>query len=569
MPSAGFAGLGRADPLAGGVLVAADRLGGRLGRARLRRRLRRVGRGERDGERDVLLVAHHAGLGREPRALHVDAVHGAVAPRLRHEGALRQRHPVELGHGAGRAEGDGELDARVLARIGRGALGGGRRRGRRLRRRPPFTKSTAPSPAASATTRSERPARTARAVARPAGGVWLMWAATRVPWLREEAPGPGLVEGALAQRARRLLGRGAALDGGDRRGIPGAGEDVDGGHGQLGRGLALEPLHLLVDDDADLLALLDEEPGHEHAHLARADAAAEAVEEGVERAAELVGRGEAIGGPVGHGAIADVGELGVGVGDHLADARLPPREPAAQHHRLALALGEALPGDRLPEHHPHAEEVGPGVHQIAAGLLGRDVGELALEHAALGVAGRARGLGDAEVDHLHLPVVGDEHVLRAHVAVDDAQLGAVEVAQRVRVGEPGEHLGEDAHVDVERHAVAPGLAEHGVERLAVEVVHRQEVVPPLDADLVGLHDVGVVEARGEARLVEEHGDEVLVPGELLPEELDDEELVHPHRPGHHREEHRRHAPLPEEGDDPVLSDAIGFHGHIGVGAIWT
>jgi hypothetical protein len=100
---------------------------------------------------------------------------------------------------------------------------------------------------------------------------------------------------------------------------------------------------------------------------------------------------------------------------------------------LLVALREAPRRDRLPHHHADAEEIGASVDRIARGLLRRDVGELALEHAALRRARRARGLRDAEVDQLHLPVVGDERVLGAHVAVHDVQRRAVEIGQRVRV----------------------------------------------------------------------------------------------------------------------------------------
>src|SRR5262249_22892335 len=160
----------------------------------------------------------------------------------------------------------------------------------------------------------------------------------------------------------------------------------------------LDALHLLVDDAPDLLPLLAEEPGHELSHLARSDPRAPAVQEALERGAELLGAGEAIARAVRDGAIADVGEPGVDVGDRLADPGLVPRGRAAQHDGLDTTGREALPGDRLPQHAAHAEDAGARVDGLPACLLGRDVGELALEHAALGVAGRAGGLGDAEVD---------------------------------------------------------------------------------------------------------------------------------------------------------------------------
>src|SRR5215470_6553008 len=44
----------------------------------------------------------------------------------------------------------------------------------------------------------------------------------------------------------------------------------------------------------------------------------------------------------------------------------------------------------------------------------------------------------------------------------------------------------------------------------MEVLHREEVVAALLADVVDLHDVGVVQRRGETRLVDEHLDDVRI-----------------------------------------------------------
>ena len=146
---------------------------------------------------------------------------------------------------------------------------------------------------------------------------------------------------------------------------------------------------------------------------------------------------------------------------------------------------------------------------------------------------------------------------------------AVEVAQRVGVLQAREHVREDAHVQPERHAAAPQLAQDDVQRLPVEVVHREEVARAVDADLVGLDHVRVVEARRDARLVHEHREEVLVVLEVALEQLDDEQLVEPAGPGDARQEHRRHAALSELGDDVIFPDAISLHGQCGVGPMRT
>ena len=65
---------------------------------------------------------------------------------------------------------------------------------------------------------------------------------------------------------------------------------------------------------------------------------------------------------------------------------------------------------------------------------------------------------------------------------------------------------------------------------------------------------GWFSSRGEARLVEEHPDEVRVLGEVRPELLDDEELVEPPGPAHEREVDDAHAAARELGDEAVASE---------------
>ena len=74
------------------------------------------------------------------------------------------------------------------------------------------------------------------------------------------------------------------------------------------------------------------------------------------------------------------------------------------------------------------------------------------------------------------------------------------------------------------------------------------------ADLVGLHDVRVVEARGEPRLVEEHREELRVVGERRAQALDDDELVEAHRPARDREEDVGHPAAAEDREKLVLAD---------------
>jgi hypothetical protein len=63
----------------------------------------------------------------------------------------------------------------------------------------------------------------------------------------------------------------------------------------------------------------------------------------------------------------------------------------------------------------------------------------------------------------------------------------------------------------------------------------------------------VAEARGEARLVEEHAEELGIFGELRADLLDDDQLVEARGP-RDRQEDLGHAAVAELRDEPVLAD---------------
>src|SRR5207248_11305280 len=84
----------------------------------------------------------------------------------------------------------------------------------------------------------------------------------------------------------------------------------------------------------------------------------------------------------------------------------------------------------------------------------------------------------------------------------------------LRVVEAVEDVREDAHVDRERRRDA--LTEPRESRVgnALEELHRDEVPVAVRADLVGLHDVRVIQARRETRS-EEHTSELQSPYDLV------------------------------------------------------
>ena len=99
------------------------------------------------------------------------------------------------------------------------------------------------------------------------------------------------------------------------------------------------------------------------------------------------------------------------------DAAIADRQ---QHRELPAAGEERLAEKHLRQHRRQREEIRPVIERLARHLLGREVGELPLEHGARLVAhrlprGRAR---DAEVTELHPPFLRQVEVRRGDVACE-------------------------------------------------------------------------------------------------------------------------------------------------------
>ena len=177
-------------------------------------------------------------------------------------------------------------------------------------------------------------------------------------------------------------------------------------------------------------------------------------------------------------------------------------------------------------------------------LLGRHVRDLPLEEARLRFDDAPLDARDAEVDELHRPVVGDHHVVWRHVTMHDPERRPVEVGVRVR--EAGQRLRKDVDVHRQRDLVElVGAAQQRLVGLPLEVLHLEVVMPPVEPGLVGLDDVGVREARGEARLFEEHLDRARIGRQIGPQALDDLQLGEASLPARDRDVHDPHASTPE------------------------
>ena len=183
----------------------------------------------------------------------------------------------------------------------------------------------------------------------------------------------------------------------------------------------------------------------------------------------------------------------------------------------AVALVGEPGGEQLVGDDAERVDVGDRRRLLAAGLLGRQVGGGADDRADLREPRLLGGPGDPEVGELdgHLGRAAgraaDHHqVPRLDVAVDDPH--------PVGVLEAGAGLGGDLDRG-RRLERAVALQELGP-GAALDVLHDDEVAAGVDAGVVDLDDVRVDELGDGERLAAEAGDELLVVGEVLGEDLD-------------------------------------------------
>ena len=141
---------------------------------------------------------------------------------------------------------------------------------------------------------------------------------------------------------------------------------------------------------------------------------------------------------------------------------------------------------------------------------------------------------------------------------------AVVVLQLVRRVEPREHVDDDAQADLRRqaHAALRRAREEAPEGVALHVLHDDVVALLALADLEDGHDVRVVDARREARLLEEHLDELGLAREVRVQPLDGDEALEAADAREAREIHRRHPAGRQLGDqlEPIEPSALSFDG---------
>jgi DNA-binding NtrC family response regulator len=246
------------------------------------------------------------------------------------------------------------------------------------------------------------------------------------------------------------------------------------------------------------------------------------------------------------------------VGLHVARPRDLPRLQLHEDLAVPEPFPQAPPRHRLPEHHPDREHVPPPIHAPPRRLLRRHVRRLPFHHPRPRLARRVDRLRDPEIEHLHRTVVGHEHVVRRHVAMDDPERRSVVIGELVGVVEPREHLREDPEVRRQRKAPALRRApDQPLVGLPLQVLHLDEVLLAVEPHFVRLDDVRMIQPRREARLIEEHREKLHLARELGVQLLDDLQLVEPGRPLRDREVHRPHAPAPQLEEKVMFRCATG------------
>ena len=143
------------------------------------------------------------------------------------------------------------------------------------------------------------------------------------------------------------------------------------------------------------------------------------------------------------------------------------------------------------------------------------------------------------------------------IAVHDAGEAAIRPAVLVRVVERGRRRERDRDAVLERHPalVLGHVREEPAQILAVHVLHREEVLAVLLADVVDVDDVVVVQRRREPRLVEEHLHEPRVARAVVADLLDDHVALEPLDPSHPRQDHLCHSTRREVANELVLAQA--------------
>ncbi|HQP38380.1 MAG TPA: hypothetical protein PLI95_24515, partial [Polyangiaceae bacterium] len=221
-----------------------------------------------------------------------------------------------------------------------------------------------------------------------------------------------------------------------------------------------------------------------------------------------------------------------------------------------FGVEEASAGEGLPEHDAGCVDVGLAGRGDALELFGSEVIQLAFDLAVLrGLHAIGRSC-HTEVHETGDTVGAHEHVLGRDVAVHEAERASFLVERFMRCVEPVEHADDDGDDAIERSGRADLAAALQEERqgLTAHEVHDEEQLAVHGDHVEHRHDVGVLHAGREAGLVDEHGHELGVVGELRVEPLDGDGPAETDGTGHAADMHGGHAAHGDGWEYDVASD---------------
>ena len=115
-------------------------------------------------------------------------------------------------------------------------------------------------------------------------------------------------------------------------------------------------------------------------------------------------------------------------GDHAGGERHDLVHVLVGDDEWRVTLVRLATGEQFEQQDSGRVDVRPGVGGARDDLLGCDIADGPDQHPGLRLLARALGAGQTEVGDLDLPVVGEQDVLRLHVAMDQA--GPVGRAER-------------------------------------------------------------------------------------------------------------------------------------------
>ena len=183
-----------------------------------------------------------------------------------------------------------------------------------------------------------------------------------------------------------------------------------------------------------------------------------------------------------------------------------------RHRQVRLAQKRHAASGHLVEHRAQAVHVGLRQRLSPANHLGRDVVDRAHDRAGARQAARSHRLGNAEIGQTRTPVLTKQHVLRLHVAVDEAL--AVGVVERGRQNGTDR---ADFAIGKRRRATDEVLQVAALDELHDDVGRTRFGVL---ADVIDRNDVWVAQTRRGASFTPEALEELGIIGVLWMEQLD-------------------------------------------------